>query len=87
MAINLIPVEEIDALHDYFTNNAAGIPLTLMISNAETVTHVADLINQCFEILSDATVSLRIHHMRFNLLKRIKTAMEAHLSAPAETIA
>lgn len=86
-ALNSIPVEEIDALHAYFSGNSTSIPKTLMITNAETVNNVADLINQCFEILSDPTISLRIHHMRVNLLKRIRVAMEKHLSAPAEQAA
>lgn len=76
MAINIIPVEEINELHTFFDKNAGAIPLTLILTRAETINNVEWLVNQCFEILSDATVSLRIQHMRVNLLKRIKAAME-----------
>ncbi|BAV06524.1 hypothetical protein FLA_2543 [Filimonas lacunae] len=63
-------------MHDYFNAHNGEIPASLKISPAETINNVRKLIDECFGILSDPSITERIKGMRVNLLKGIQVAME-----------
>lgn len=71
----------IDELHAYFNSVKDRIPKTVMLTAAETVNNVPWLIDECFVILSDDSISARIRGMRVDMLKRIKAAIEPIVGA------
>lgn len=75
-AIPPVSKEEVDLLHKFFTDNQDNIPKTIYVTVAEKVTDPTWLINECFEYLSQEGIPDRIMHMRVNILRRIKAAME-----------
>lgn len=78
-AIQPVSTEEIDQLHEYFNSVHDKIPKELYLTKAEKANDAPWLINECFQHLSDEAVPARIKHMRLDMLRRIKAALEKHL--------
>ncbi|SIT27756.1 hypothetical protein SAMN05421788_107310 [Filimonas lacunae] len=76
MATNPISDTEITELHDFFHAHTDRLPETLLISPAETVNNVRNLVNDTFAILNLEGIPDRIRNMRINMLRKIRVALQ-----------